>query len=70
MCGWIGETFIRVRYLYEQNKVSNWQNDLVQVYMYAVTNSSTTGLKQQIFMAGIIPNYTAQAVVATFGAKW
>jgi Putative outer membrane beta-barrel porin, MtrB/PioB len=70
MCGWIGETFIRVRYLYEQNKVSNWQNDLVQVYLYAVTNSSTTGLKQQIFMAGDNPNYTAQAIVATFGAKW
>ena len=70
LCGWLGETFIRVRYLYESNKITNWQNDIVQAYLYAATNSSTTGLKQQIFMAGDNPNYTAQAVVATFGAKW
>ncbi len=68
--GFWGETFVKVRYLYETNQISNWQNDLVQVYMYQVTNSSTTGFRQQVFMAGDNPNYRVQAIALVFGGKW
>jgi len=69
--GWNGDVFVKLRYLYEQTKVTNWQDDnTLQAYMYQVTNSTTTGLKNYIFMPGQNPSYTAQAIVATVGAKW
>ena len=33
--GWNGKVFARVRYVWERNSVENWQNDIMQTYMYS-----------------------------------
>ena len=34
--GWKGEVTAKLRYAWERNSVDNWQNDLMQTYMYTV----------------------------------
>lgn len=64
--GWNGEAYAKVRYLYERNRVSNWQIDNMQPYMFFFDSSRS----KQIWMAGDNPNYTAQVIVASLGFKW
>src|SRR4029450_11527953 len=39
--GWNGKVFARMRYAWERNSVQNWQNDMMQSYMYSLLNSSS-----------------------------
>lgn len=64
------EAIFQLHYLYERNSVANWQGDGVAPYMYSTTNSSTTAMKDMIFMAGDNPNYSAQALMASLVFKW
>jgi hypothetical protein len=36
--GWNGKVSARLRYAWENNRVTNWQTDVMQTYMYSVTN--------------------------------
>ena len=64
------EAIFQLHYMYERNSVTNWQNDGVAPYMYSTTNSSTTAMRDMIFMAGDNPNYSAQALMASLIFKW
>jgi len=61
-----GESFINVRYVWERNAVSNWQNDWSTPYMYLV--DSTTLRNYQ--MAAVNPNYNAQMIMTSWQVKW
>jgi hypothetical protein len=65
-----GEAILQLHYLYERNNVSNWQSGAVAPYMYSTLNSSTTAFRDQIYMAGDNPNYSAQALMASLVLKW
>ena len=66
----VKEAFLQVHYAYELNHVKNWQTDGAAPYMYSTLNSSTTGFKDMIFMAGNNPNYHAQVVMGSVVLKW
>jgi hypothetical protein len=65
-----GEAIVQLHYLYERNSVTNWQQGVVAPYMYSTLNSSTTAFRDQIYMAGDNPNYSAQAIMASLVLKW
>jgi MtrB/PioB family decaheme-associated outer membrane protein len=67
--GWMGQGYMKLRYVYETNHVSNWQSDSMMPYMYAVAPSATGG-GNKVWMAGDNPNYSAQLIMATLGLTW
>jgi hypothetical protein len=64
------EGFFTVKFIYEQNTVNNWQTSAQSAYMYSNLNSSTTAMKDMLFMAGDNPNYRAEAILTSFVLKW
>jgi MtrB/PioB family decaheme-associated outer membrane protein len=67
--GWQGQGYLKLRYVYETNHVSNWQSDNMMPYMFAVAPSATGG-GNKVWMAGDNPNYNAQLIMATLGLTW
>jgi MtrB/PioB family decaheme-associated outer membrane protein len=65
--GYKGEIFAKLRYAYESNKVTNWQNDMMQTYMYSANNLT---LPYQTWLAGNNPNYNVHLIAASLGIKW
>jgi len=65
--GWKGEVSTRLRYAYERTSVTNWQNDMMQTYMYSGANPT---LGYQTWMAGNNPNYNVHLLAASLIFKW
>ena len=65
----IKEAFLQFGYALEFNHVKNWQNDVVQSYMYDSTVSLSNS-KAMIFMGGNNPNYHAQVLMSSLVLKW
>ena len=65
----IREAFLQFGYALEFNHIKNWQNDVVQAYMYDSTVSAGNS-KAMIFMGGNNPNYHAQVLMSSLVLKW
>lgn len=64
--GWTGEVYLKARYIWERNKVENWQQDLMSPYLYLVDQT----VARLIDMGASNPNYNAQFVQVSLNAKW
>lgn len=64
--GWTGHAYAKLRYAWERNSVLNWQNDLMQSYMYAT--DSATGYMS--WMAYDNPNYNVHLLAASVAWTW
>ena len=64
--GWNGKVSARLRYAWESNRVTNWQTDLMQTYMYSITN--TTGY--MTWLAWNNPNYNVHRIGASLAFAW
>jgi MtrB/PioB family decaheme-associated outer membrane protein len=62
-----GEVAVKLRYAYERNRVTNWQNEKVQTYMWS-TNNQTLGY--QTWLAGDNPNYNVHLLAASLVVSW
>src|SRR5262249_20584500 len=59
--GWDGKVIARLRYAWERNSVQNWQNDVMQTYMFSVTNVAG----YMTWMAWDNPNYNVHMLGAS-----
>ena len=64
--GWRGKVFARLRYVWEHNSVQNWQNDVMQTYIFSVTNSAG----YMTWMAWDNPNYNVHRIGASIAFAW
>jgi hypothetical protein len=64
--GWLGEVFVKCRYVWERNSVTNWQQDLMTPYLYL----TDTTYARMIEMGGTNPNYNVHRVQLSLAAKW
>jgi len=64
--GWNGKVFARLRYVWEHNSVQNWQNDVMQTYMYSVTNVAG----YMTWMAWDNPNYNVHRLGGSIAFAW
>jgi MtrB/PioB family decaheme-associated outer membrane protein len=64
--GFSGEVYAKLAYAWERNSVTNWQNDLMQTYMYSV--SSSTGY--MTWLAFNNPNYNVHRLTASLAFAW
>jgi Putative outer membrane beta-barrel porin, MtrB/PioB len=64
--GWSGKVIGRLRYAWENNSVENWQTDVMQTYMYAVTTSAG----YMAWMAWNNPNYNVHRLGASIAFTW
>jgi MtrB/PioB family decaheme-associated outer membrane protein len=64
--GWKGKVTAKLRYAWERNSVTSWNNDLMDTYMYSVTNS--TGY--MTWMAFNNPNYNVHIIAASLAVTW
>ena len=67
--GWKGDVTAKLRYAWERNSVDNWQNDLVQTYMYTAT-APGNGYGLLTWLAYDNPNYDVHMVSASLSFKW
>jgi hypothetical protein len=66
MMGWNGKVSARLRYAWENNRVQNWQTDVMQTYMYSVTNVAG----YMAWMAWNNPNYNVHRIGASLAFAW
>jgi MtrB/PioB family decaheme-associated outer membrane protein len=67
--GWNGDVYAKLRYAWERNSVDNWQNDMMQTYMYSAAAPGTSyGLLT--WLAYDNPNYNVQLLMASITMKW
>jgi MtrB/PioB family decaheme-associated outer membrane protein len=67
--GWKGDITAKLRYAWERNSVDNWQNDMMQTYMYTATApGSSYGYAN--WLAYDNPNYNVQLIMASLAFKW
>jgi hypothetical protein len=64
--GWTGKVIGRLRYAWENNSVTNWQTDVMQTYMYSVTNVAG----YMTWMAWNNPNYNVHRIGASLAFAW
>jgi Putative outer membrane beta-barrel porin, MtrB/PioB len=64
--GWNGKVFARMRYAWERNSVQNWQNDLMQSYMYSLVPFSS----YMTWMAWDNPNYNVHILGGSLAFAW
>jgi len=64
--GWDGKVIARLRYAWERNSVQNWQNDVMQTYMFSVTNVAG----YMTWMAWDNPNYNVHMLGASIAFTW
>ncbi len=65
--GLTGQVYAKLRYAWQANRVTNWQQDNVAPYMFGI-DPAFGG--QTILMAANNPNYSAQLITASLGFKW
>jgi MtrB/PioB family decaheme-associated outer membrane protein len=63
-----GEVSLRLRYAWERNSVTNWNNDLMMPYMYQVLGQSQVAYYQS--MAWNNPNYNVHMIGGTVAWAW
>jgi MtrB/PioB family decaheme-associated outer membrane protein len=61
-----GEHYVKLRYSWERNSVNDYDNDIMQTYMFNLVSS--TGY--MTWLAYNNPNYNVQLVTASLGFKW
>jgi len=67
--GFKGEVALKLRYAWERNSVTNWNNDTMQPYMYtAMMNQPQAAYVQ--WMAGNNPNYNVHLLGGTVSFAW
>jgi MtrB/PioB family decaheme-associated outer membrane protein len=66
--GWKGEVALKLRYAWERNSVTNWNNDYMQAYMYQTLNQSQVAYYQAL--AGNNPNYNVHMVGGSIAWAW
>jgi hypothetical protein len=64
--GWSGKVIAKLRYAWEMNKMVNWQNDMMQPYMYYVVPA--TGY--MTWMAYDNPNYNVHVLGGSLTFAW
>jgi hypothetical protein len=64
--GWKGDIYAKLMYAWERNSMGNWQDDLMNTYMFNV--SSSTGY--MTWMAYDNPNYNVQMIAGSIGFGW
>ncbi len=65
--GFNGETFVKLRYLWENNDVSDWAADNWN-YQYLINGD--TGVNKNLFLGWNNPNYNVHLLMASLGFKW
>jgi MtrB/PioB family decaheme-associated outer membrane protein len=65
--GFKGETYIKLRYLWEHNEVTDWAADNWN-YQYLINGD--TGVNKNLFLGWNNPNYNVQLLMASLGFKW
>ena len=65
--GLTGQAYAKLRYAWQANRVTNWQQDNVAPYMFGI-DPAFGG--RTILMAATNPNYNAQLITASLGIKW
>ncbi len=63
-----GEVSLRLRYAWEHNHVTNWNNDLMMPYMFGVLNQLQVAYYQS--MAWNNPNYNVHLIGGTVAWAW
>ena len=63
-----GEVALKLRYAWERNSVTNWNNDTMQPYMYIVQNQSQNAYYQAL--AGNNPNYNVHLLGGSVSFAW
>jgi len=66
--GWKGEVALKLRYAWERNSVTNWNNDYMQAYMYQTLNQSQVAYYQAL--AGNNPNYNVHMIGGSIAWAW
>jgi hypothetical protein len=66
--GWKGEVSLKLRYAWERNSVTNWNNDLMQPYMYQTLNQSQVAFYQSL--ASNNPNYNVHMIGGSVAWAW
>ena len=66
--GWTGNVFFRLRYAWERNSVTNWNNDTMQPYMYQILNQSQVAYYQALAFNN--PNYNVHMIGGTVAWAW
>ena len=64
--GWNGKVSAQLRYAWENNRVQNWQTDVMQTYMYSATNVAG----YMTWMAWNNPNYNVHRIGASIAFAW
>jgi MtrB/PioB family decaheme-associated outer membrane protein len=62
-----GQAYAKLRYAWQANRVTNWQQDNVAPYMFGI-DPAFGG--QTILMGATNPNYNVQLITASLGVKW
>jgi hypothetical protein len=65
--GFNGETFVKLRYLWENNDVSDWAADN---WNYQFLINGDTGVNKNLFLGWNNPNYNVHLLMASVGLKW
>ncbi len=63
-----GNVSLRLRYAWERNSVTNWNNDTMQTYMFQTLNQVQTAYYQTL--AGNNPNYNVHMLGGTVAWAW
>ena len=66
--GWKGEVALKLRYAWERNSVTNWNNDLMQPYMYQTLLQSQVAYYQSL--ASDNPNYNVHMIGGSVAWAW
>jgi hypothetical protein len=66
--GLTGQVSIKLRYAWERNNMTNWNNDTMQAYMYQTLNQSQTLYYQAL--AGDNPNYNVHMIGGAVAWAW
>jgi MtrB/PioB family decaheme-associated outer membrane protein len=64
--GWNGKVTARLRYAWENNRVTNWQIDPMKTYMYSVT----TNAGYMTWLAWDNPNFNVHRIGASLSFAW
>jgi MtrB/PioB family decaheme-associated outer membrane protein len=67
--GWTGETFVRLRYMWERAVVDDWST-VNQNYLWLINPTGGTVFNKSVFMGWNNPNYNVQLVTVSLGVKW
>jgi hypothetical protein len=65
--GFNGETYVKLRYLWENNDVTDWAADNWN-YQYLVNGD--TGVNKNLLLGWNNPNYNVHLLMASLGFKW